>query len=229
MGGGLYRFVYPPKENQQRIVYDGNLDTLLSGLSWIITFGNYDDSKSNDELTLKAQESKLIITCGRASVWTHDILNKFGVKSRIVTSLTLDEWNSYDNGHTLIEVYRKDYNKWVVYDLDQNVYFERKGTPLSFFEFSNYSSSGSYEIKYISDDVGADISNFLTEDKKYNYAFFAESLTAFPKQWYKRAIQVPMIQDGDYYYFFNNNRSRIESYSDNYKYMRKDRFMERFY
>ena len=43
---------------------------------------------------------------------------KNGVKSRLVSSLTLDSWNSYDNGHIMIEVFRPELKKWVVYDID---------------------------------------------------------------------------------------------------------------
>lgn len=227
---GLYRFVYPPKENKQRIVYDRNLTALLSSLSWIVSHGNSDNSKSNDELTRKAMKSKLFLTCGKISSWAHYILNTQGINSRVVAGLTLDEWNSYDNGHTLIEVYRKEYNKWVVYDLDQNAYFLHNGEPLSLIEFANYSASGNYEIRYISSDIRVDISNFLARDTNYDYAFVAERKVNSLKLWYKRVMQVPMIRDGSYYYFFDNtHRSRIESYSSSYRYMDEEQFMEKFY
>ncbi len=229
---GLYRFVYPQKENQQRIVYYGNIDALLSSLSWIVSHGNSDHSKSYDELTLKATNSKLFINCGVVSDWGYHILSTQNKKSRPVRGLTLEEWNSYDNTHRLIEVYREKHHKWVLYDLDNNACFYQDETPLSLIEFSDLSASGEYRIQYLSNDNRLDVSNFLAKSTNYDYVFVAERLIDehLLKKWYKRVMQVPMILDNDKFYFFDeNNRSRIESHLSDCKYVDKDRFIKMFY
>ena len=58
------------------------------------------------------------------------------IESRVVQTLTVEDWNSYNNGHTMIEIYRHDFNKWVLYDLDNNAYFSANQIPLSLLEFS---------------------------------------------------------------------------------------------
>ena len=58
---GLYRFIYPNKENQQRIVYDtngGNVEALLSGLAWCVSHGNSDDSKSSRGVDAKGHDGR---------------------------------------------------------------------------------------------------------------------------------------------------------------------------
>ena len=41
---GLYRFVYPQAENQQRIVYNHkNTDRFISAIAWIVSHGNVDN------------------------------------------------------------------------------------------------------------------------------------------------------------------------------------------
>lgn len=230
---GLYRFVYPGKENQQRIVYENNVDALLSSIAWIHSHGNSDDKKSYSEINEKILHSKIFATCGSISEWAQNTLESNGVKSRIVSSLTLDQWNSYDNGHILIEAYRKNYNKWVVYDLDNNAYFSKNGIPLSLIEFSAQSSDLDYEINYIASNANLDVANFIDDKTNYDYSFLIEARFVNEnsrKQWYKRVMQVPLIGDGKYNYFFNNtNISRVESYSSYYKYMDKKQFLEKFY
>ena len=78
----------------------------------------------------KALNSKIFGTCGTITIWIQEILESNNIKSRIVQTLTLDDWNTYDNGHTMIEVYHNDLQKWILYDLDSNVYFSKNGIPL---------------------------------------------------------------------------------------------------
>lgn len=230
---GLYRFVYPGKENQQRIVYEKNVDALLSSIAWIYAHGNSDDEKSYSEINAKALHSKIFATCGSISEWTCRLLESTGIRCRIISTLTLEPWNSYDNGHIMIEVYRKDYNKWVVYDLDNNSYFSSKGTPLSLIEFAEHAANENYEINYIASNSNVDFANFIDNETNYDYAFLLEARFANDysrKQWYKRVMQVPMVVDGKYNYFFNDtNISRVQSYSNYYKHLNKKQFLEKFY
>jgi len=227
---GLYRFFLPGKINVQRIIYKNDLDSLLSSISWIVTHGNSDNRKSNLELSDKALHSKLFLTCGNTSNWAHSILSKLNIKSRVVASLTMDNWNDYDNGHTLIEVWRDKHNKWVVYDLDNNSYFtSNKGTiPLNLLEFSQSVVRNDYKVIYLSVDTKLDVSNFMADG--YNYNFFAENINVNIRGWYRRVIQVPMIYSGEKYYFMDEgNSKKVESYSTEYKYMDKNSFLNKFY
>ena len=230
---GLYRFIYPERENHQRIVFNGNVDSLLSSVAWIYSHGNLDDKKTETELNTKALNSKIFGTCATISHWIQNLLDKQQINSRVVQTLTLDEWNNYDNGHTMIEIYREDHKKWVVYDLDNNAYFSINDVPLSLIEFVNSVKDDSYEINYIANDSRLDISNFLSING-YNYAFFSESIVANEdtlREWYKRVIQVPLIPDlnNNYYFFDYDNRFKIEGYASNYKYLTEKEFLKRFY
>jgi hypothetical protein len=230
---GLYRFINPSIDNQQRIVYDKNLDSLLSSFAWIYSHGNSDNSKNSLELTDKAMESKLFATCGGISKWVSEILESQNIKSRMVSTLTLDTWNTYNNGHTMIEVFRIDYDKWVLYDLDNNAYFERNKIPLSLIEFVNAVKSDDYTIKYLANDIKLDISNFKSVNN-VSYSFWYEMMSNDEKSlkdWYKRVIQVPIIKDknGDYYFSDIENKEKLESYSKKYQFMNNDQFINQFY
>jgi hypothetical protein len=230
---GLYRFIYPGKKNLQRIVYAENVTAILSAIAWIHTHGNSDNKKVFAEINNKALCSKIFTTCGKIASWAREVLEGNEINARIVTTLTLDSWNSYDNGHTLVEVKSCEYGKWIVYDLDKNVYFIRDGIPLSLIELAKYTSTGDYDIKYLASDIKLDISNFINHSSGYDYAFLSEFNSANEKllrHWYKRVMQVPLVQEGDYYYFFDEaNRTRIINYSSKHIYINKLEFMRKFY
>ena len=231
---GLYRFVLPEKENSQRIVYDGkNIESLLSAVSWIYTHGNSDSGKSFEELNQKAMHTKLYGICNTISISILETLEEQNVSSRLVQTMTLDEWNSYDNSHTMIEVYRNDLEKWVVYDLDNNAFFTHEEIPLSLIEFVEHVQHDDYEIKFLASDTKLDISNFKSSNN-YDYAFVAESISSNEdtlRNWYKRIIQVPLIQgeDLEFYFFDSQNRIKIENFAPNYHFVEKTKFLNDFY
>lgn len=232
---GLYRFILPSQTNEQRIVFDKkNINSLMSAVSWIYSHGNSDNPKNFEEINSKALNSKIFGTCGTISVWIQEILESQNIKSRIVQTLTLDNWNTYDNGHTMIEVYRTDLKKWVLYDLDTNAYFSQNEIPLSLVEFVDTVKNNNYEINLLATDTTLDVSNFLTKNN-YDYAFYAESVYAnenTQKNWYKRVIQIPMIGINEFSYFTtdsNEERTRMENYASHHKFLSIDEFHSKFY
>lgn len=232
---GLYRFVVPLEKNEQRIVFDGKSTySLMSAVAWIYSHGNSDNAKNFEEITSKALNSKIFGTCGAVSVWIQVILESQNIKSRIVQTLTLDDWNTYDNGHTMIEVYHNDLEKWVLYDLDNNLYFSKNGIPLSLVEFIDSVKNDNYEMNILATDTTLDVSNFLAKNG-YEYAFYAESVYANEntlKTWYKRVIQIPMIAENEFSYFTTNSideRKRMEIYASHHKFLDVDEFNSKFY
>ena len=232
---GLYRFILPLEKNEQRIVFDGkNINSLMSAVAWIYSHGNSDNSKNIEELNFKALNSKIFGTCGTISIWIEDLLESNDIKSRVVQTLTLDDWNTYDNGHTMIEVYHVDLQKWILYDLDNNAYFLKNGIPLSLIEFIDAVKHDNYQIYILATDTTLDVSNFVANNE-FEYAFYAESVYANEntlKIWYERVIQVPMISEDKFSYFTTNNveeRKQMESYASHHKFLPIDEFQSKFY
>ncbi|WP_431064164.1 transglutaminase domain-containing protein [Methylotuvimicrobium sp.] len=228
---GLYRFVVPNRKNIQKIVFESDIDALLSAIAWIVTHGNADDKKTFDELTEKAKTSKLFITCGNISEWAKIVLSEKGIKARVVGGITLDDWNDYDNGHRMLEVYRAELDKWLVYDLDNNTYFidRLSKKPLNVVEFSARVASRDYQVVSLSADTRVDISAFQAKNG-YDYGFFAEAINADLATWYARVMQVPLINDdGRYYFFDSEHRKKLEGYRPYYKYIEKAVFLKKFY
>ena len=90
-----------------------------------------------------------------------------------------------------------------------------------------------YEIKYLAPQSNMAISNFIDSKSNFDFNFILETKLLTEKlrrKWYKRVIQVPLITDGDYNYFFDEtNRNHVEKYSSYYKFLKQDDFMEKFY
>ncbi len=230
---GLYRFVLPGKENIQRIVYRDDLDSFLSSVSWIVSHGNSDNKKSFSVLSAKALHSKIFVTCGAVSKWAQELLSSIQVESRLVGGITIDEWNTYNNGHLLIEVWHKSWKKWVVFDLDNNSFFlpNDSETPLSVIQWSEHVADRKYRIVHIAKDTRVDISDFRGKNG-FDYGFFSEGLNADIRTWYARVMQVPFVYDQDerlYRFMDKQWRERVEGYSPNYKYLEKDIFFRKYY
>jgi hypothetical protein len=233
---GLYRFCYPFQENQQRIVFDrsnGDIEALLSSLAWIVSHGNSDNPKSPDVLTRKATTSKLFLTCSHTSQWALSILRDLKIQARPVDTITLDAWNKYDDGHSMIEVRRDDLGKWILYDLDENAYFLHKTTPLSLVEMIAHAASGDYEIKLLATDAPLDVSNFKSPKNGFDWALCTELTRTKQglRNWYKRVLQVPVI---DHCFFLaspnRTDRARIEHYEgSHYNCLTRAEFLKRFY
>ncbi|OGK62541.1 hypothetical protein A2334_05905 [Candidatus Roizmanbacteria bacterium RIFOXYB2_FULL_38_10] len=229
---GLYRFIYPEVSNKQRIVYEKDNNVLLSSISWIVSHGNADDTLSFKLLENKAKDSKLSITCGTMISWTQSLLSRLGTSSRIVLGLTLKEWNTYDNGHTLLEVYDQGLHKWIVYDLDNNQYFSYNSVPLSFYEYWEHIKDD-YQIIKLANDFKVDVGGFRNKYNNFDYSLLVEqNLTSEEnlRSWYANTIQVPMIQiDGIFYHFDRANKNRVDSYNPTFKYIDFEMFMSKFY
>ena len=204
-------------------------------MSWIITHGYSDDNLNKRDLIIKAGKNKLSITCGTASIFAKSILDELEIESRIVLGLSLEDWNSYDNGHTLIEVYHAIHNKWIVYDLDNNCYFTNENGPLSFIEFCNHVNRNlEYAVNYLSSDIKYDLnSNIDKNDYKYN--FITESIVSqenLLRDWYKRVLQIPLIKDGNYYNFYADDSvaKRVQIYSPKHRLVKSfNEFMNTYY
>lgn len=225
---GLYRFVVPDQYNHQRIVFNNNIASLLSAIAWIISHGEIDDTKSIDDLVSKATASKLYLTCEAASRFTHEVLNRLNIKSRVIGTRTLDRWNTYDDGHYLIEVYHDDTKQWVLYDIDNDLYFSINNRPLSLYDFVN--NEDQYEIVSISNDCKTVAPNMINN---YDYTFVNEERLSNLRRWYKRIMQLVYIENNDGHYTFNDQIHDVHYYPrgafPNLTHLNRNYFANMFY
>jgi hypothetical protein len=224
---GLVRFLEVNEELQQRIVYEKDPHALLSGIAWIVSHGRPDGGKSAKEKAEAAKTRKLLMTCGSVSGWAVSVLREHGCQARGVSSITLENWNTYDNGHAMLELFWKDPGKWVLYDVTANAYFTFEGKPLSLVEFAYaVMAEKDYDVVPIAADTTLDVSGFRSPDGTADYTFHAERIFGDARQWHRHILEVPMIGG---YFFDEANREKIEGYAAGFKYLDKDEFRRKFY
>ena len=224
---GLYYLVdFKNKTGRYAIIFKRDVKVLLSSISWLISHGNRDN-----ELNFRGKINKLIhhnlyLTCGSVSRLSSDILNSLNIKNRIVTFLTLDKWNSYDNGHTMIEVKIKD--RWVLFDIDNNRYFQIDNKALSAKDFLEKNIITEMSFVMISKDCSC--SNFYFKNINWNSICYYNHLNI--KKWYKRVLQIPIIiKNGKFYTTLENKKSKekVKYYYPNIIILDKQSFLNKFY
>ena len=232
---GLYRFIIPGQAVRHVILYKGDVFDLMAAIAHIHIHGWIDDGRSFSDLLKKAQQDRLILSCGSISQFTHQLLDGIGVRNRIVLGLTLDEWNSYDNGHTMIEVW-KTFNgieQWVVFDIDHQAFFlDSDGSYLSFYGLSRAINQGIYyQIVRLAHEDMVDLSG---QGNEFNWTLlftersFIDDMSL--RQWYQRVLQVPLIKAGrEWLFYHDQERERIESYSSAFKYTPQEEWERMFY
>ncbi len=114
--GGLYRWICDGGA-QQRLLWDGNTLHLLSGIAWLHAHGNIDNQLDFQALYQTAQMRKLILTCGYISNFAVNILNAVGIRSHILTALSLHYDPLFGLSHNMIELQNPANHKWLLCDL----------------------------------------------------------------------------------------------------------------
>jgi hypothetical protein len=235
---GLYRFMKPHKENAQRIVFQKGDDVqiLLSSLAWIITHGYRDDAKSFGQWMQIAKKRKLILICSKTAELVKQILTEEGFRVRLVQTATLESPRTgFNDLHAMDEVYIPKYRRWILFDIDNGVYFTHNGHKLSLFGFLKYSQNEDYKLNFIANDTRVDISNYQVKSQtknEYSFGFLAELIDANLKLWYKRVVQIGIVPYGEKLYFTTNNtkdREYVIKHYPWYSYVPRDVFIRNVY
>ncbi len=229
---GLLRILCIDDKNYQRVVFSHDTIALISAISWIITHGDADKSKTIEELTAKAMSDKLYLTCGPASKWAKTVLNSAGINAREVMTITLEPWNNYDDGHNMIEV--EVGGVWKLFDIDNGKYFTRNGIILNLLDFAKAVENDDYEMVPLSNDIP--VQSEWNKSNGYDLTFFSELKLISDRNlngWYKRVINAVLIESDGMLYspalkeaYMNN---RILSYTDKIVVIDSAQFFSKFY
>jgi len=183
-----------------------------------------DDYLSYEDAKQAMKHRKLRMTCGSISQFTEKYLQEKGFQCRFILTLTLDEWNDYNNGHSMVEVYQHD--RWELWDIDQKRYFEFEGIRVDAKMFCALHYIP-YKIKRFSKDP------VFSKEDKYHWLNILTCTDEKRRQWYARVCQIPMIREDGIFYFTadEQDRKRVESYpfSGPFCFLEKKEFEERFY
>ncbi len=189
---GLHRILdVANHDSLQLIIYENDVPTLLSSFAWSVKHGNRDDRKPFKSLVKLQRQGNLSMTCGPVSNYVHTHLRRVGIRSRLIHFNRGRNFNSYDNGHILLEV--KIDGKWVLADIDNNMLFlDPKRGFLNAYDIATQQDAIKHRITLATD--GPDTMHFTDRSGKTNYAFFMEDLDL--DAWYAQIMQILFIYDG---------------------------------
>ena len=234
---GVYRLSKPQVENQQRVVLDpeSGLNNALY-LSLVSIRGNRDDRLPFKKLIRSSTNRLLSMTCGPLASFVSKVCDSIGLKTRIISTHTLEVTNSYDNGHTLLEVWIPDLAKYVVVDVDKKCFFRNKGNLLNAFELcSLVFHEENFSIERFAENIHLDPGGFVDLKTGFNYQFLELSVYCSPngfEQCFRRLCNVPYFShpDGKTFCAWNDQVEErvLEMYPDSVI-LSSSEFSERFY
>lgn len=209
---GLYRFLHPMHDNQQRIVYEKDAYALMSAVCWLQSHGSRDNYKPHEDLRRIGMTGKLILTCGPFSNFVVALLTELGVPIRVVCVKTLLERNGYSDGHVLTEV-RLD-GRWVVFDPDPHVIYSHAGRRLSLLELVPHVQADTYDREQLAHTVPFAVTEFKDPCSGYDYGLWLETVAARDRGWrnteFCRVVMIPVIPDEDAYWYTAYTRADHE-------------------
>jgi hypothetical protein len=93
---------------------------ILSDLAANQTHSWIDNSLGFDKLTARYKAGERInVTCGFVSEVARRLLVEAGYTARVVQTITLEEFDSLNDGHAMVEVWAD--RRWRLYDVDANI------------------------------------------------------------------------------------------------------------
>ena len=234
---GVYRFSKPQVENQQRVVFDE--ESVLNNplyLSLISIRGNRDDRQSFRELSKHSTSRLLSMTCGPLSSFIGRICDTIDVKTRVISTHTLEVTNSYNNGHTLLEVWVPDLSKYVAVDVDKKCFFKSQENYLDVHELcSSVFHRENFSIEHFGSNVGLDAGGFVDPQTGFDYQFLELGVYCSSngfEQCFRRLCNVPYFSnpDGNVFCAWNDQVEErvLEIYPDALI-LSSAEFKERFY
>ena len=235
---GIYRFSKPQVCNAQRIVLDKNeiLNNLLF-FSLLAGRGNLDNGSNLNKLKKEAGTRFLCLTCGPLAKFVMELAKGNGIKTRVVSTHTLESTNTYNNGHTLLECKTKDSNSWIAFDVDKKCVFKDcSGNLLDAFELCREIVSGNrVEVEFLSKLPSLDLTNFCEKSTGYNYQFLEMNIYGDTNGFnllFKRLCNIPFFSLPEGFCFGcwdEKSRSIIESHYPTSKILNAEEFRSRFY
>jgi hypothetical protein len=195
--------------NRYRIVFNGTVRAVMSGIAWLSYHSlSADNGSSPEELAELGMHRRLDLSCGAVSRFAVYELGRLGIAARRVALVTPYEMTPY-TGHTVMEVYQRG---WQVYDLDYNMRPFVDARPV-------------HALDYVK-----------ASDQKLSFDWLSGDATRFKRlpENYRYQMGTALIEDGPNFFFTDpvagHTPAELMSYSNGwYRYLPRTEFMARFY
>lgn len=112
---GFWRVRFRDFKTHQFLVGSGNVLDDVELTQLFHYYGSHPTDFSLEKLKADCAIRRIPLICGSASLLVKELLRQLGIQARVVTSLRSRNFNTYDNGHTLLEVLSPDLG-WILFD-----------------------------------------------------------------------------------------------------------------
>ena len=226
---GVYRFYRLPRLSEQRIVWHGDLDSLLSMLGYLWVYGWADDPIEPLVALAAVRRRAIVAACHCLTHLAVTLLASAGVTARPVALASLAPWGGQDDGHTLVEVH-SDGKGWLLYDPSFNVCFVEDGRRLSLVEAVSSLKQRRVVLEFLPGNAG----HGIYRSRGFDYGFWIDERResdAILYDWYARLAGVALIDDEGTYAFPTDGlaASDRERLARRYRVMTRDAFLARYY
>ena len=226
---GVYRFYRLARLSEQRIVWQGNLDVLLSMLGYLWIYGSLNDPEDRGSVLSTIRRRVIAGTCFRLASVAAELLADAGVTARVVAFVTLDSWGGRDDRHTLVEVQSPD-SDWFLYDPSFNLCFVENGRRLSLVNAVESLRRERATLEHLPGTVGHGPFNM----HRLGHSFWVDERIGSNDilyDWYRRLAGLPLVHDNGIEAFSENGLSVCdqERFSRRYRMMSHEAFVARFY
>ena len=163
-------------------------------------------------------------------------LHAVGGKARVVHSYTDAACNSYNNGHTMLEVWDEKTNSYVLVDTDKKTSFSLNDAPVNLFDFSQaIVQQKPYAIGCPSNAAMLDAVGFTNDVGNFDYGalelFWGSSPEAM-RLFYQRVASFPAISEEGVLYVcaWNEGAKHADIFKQLHcELLEPDAFCQRFY
>ena len=228
-GPGIYRFYRLPDYYEQRLVFPSQVNEVLGFIGYLWVYGRTRDIPRLDNFDL-FKEKIPFLDCYQLTLVAEMVFQKMGVQCRLVMGKHAGRWSGIDDSHCLIEFRQKC--GWYLYDPSFNCCFNSHGRPANLQDVIAGFKNGSIEILRLPGNKSCGPWLFDGHDMSFWVAerVMSESILI---NWYKRVLQVPVIQSKkDKQYFFDSgiiNAQYIKQFKKNFEGLSSEQFNKRFY
>ena len=225
----VYRFYRLPQLSEQRIVWHGDLDSLLSMLGYLWLYGTVDDPMEPGLAFAEVRRRVIVATCTSIAHLAVAVLAAGNVTARPVLLITLDEWGGQDDGHTLVEVQSGEAG-WFLYDPSFNICFVEEGHRLSLVKAVESLKHQRAVLERLPGNTG----HGAFRAHGFDYGFWVDERlqsNSILGDWYRRMVGVPLVYDDGTFFFADDgltdsDRQRL---ARRYRAIKRDAFLTRFY
>lgn len=226
---GVYRFYRLPRLSEQRIVWHGDLDSLLSMLGCLWAYGNADILMETEAALTAVRQRVIVATCTPLARLAIAVLAEGNIEARPVALISLDAWGGQDDGHTLVEV-RSTKTNWFLYDPSFHLCIVENGHRLCLVD-----AIASLKCRRASlERLAGNAKSGLFRAHGFDYGFWVDERfesDAILYDWYRRMAGVPLVGDGGTYVFADDglassDRKRL---ARRYRMANRDAFLSCYY